>query len=489
MNWLERHLAIFPVPELIMVVGAGQGRDLPTLMAGADTRLVLVEPQSRWADALRRDTRAGSRVEVFEGALDHGSGAATLKVFNFPELSSLNPDEHLLSLLPGARQTAELEVVTRSLADLVNQFDVPCDSSNWLIVDTAGIEAAVLSALTDEDVRRRFGHIVLRTSQNVRVEENTGVEPLLEAFIERGFRVVGTEDRSDGDWPRLHLQHVGQSAKRRELESVVGALRKQSEELAVSKSELQEQLEHQRLEFNDRMSRLDEELRCANRDAEERLATLTADLEQSKGALEEGKRLQQEKLDEFTATLGEKARVLSEVKVSHDEQRNRLQSDLDEARSNIEAQRQEISAISADLRQKCEQLKEFESSAEHARARIETLERSIEENAVAQSEATDREREHRERLEANLERAHSDLAVALRVQSLRDTDLKELQERYGQLLEQRDQQHDLLVQLTRRLGSASEFLKQLNAPDGQYQQGDSAVAEGLSRALSGELEA
>lgn len=462
MDWLERHLSIFPEPRLILVIGAGQGRDLPALVRHSGARLVLVEPQPNWAVFLRRQTVVSPQAEVLECALDEQTGSATLKVFNFPELSSLRPDESLASLLPGAHKTSELVVETLTLGDLAQQLEVAAGENNWLIIDAPDVENAVLDALADEELGRRFDHLVMRTSRRVRVGEQSGLDALLDAFIALGFRPIGVEDLSDGDWPRVHLQRLGRSAKERELESQLETLKQQSEDLVSAKNQLQEQLEQKRVEYENRVSELDEQLQTATQEAEQRLAALTTDLEQSKRALEEGKRLQESKLSELQAALETKTRSLEDDK--------RLQeSKLSELRAALEAKTQALEATEQTLKSK---VGEFEASLEAKNKEM--------------SQAADAHRDQREALEASLAQVRSDLSVALRVQALRDADLKELQNRYAKLEDVKNQQHELLTKLGQRLGAASEFLKQL----GPANQSDSASGstDELARAIGGELD-
>ena len=89
-------------------------------------------------------------------------------------------------------------------------------------------------------------------------------------------------------------------------------------------------------------------------------------------------------------------------------------------------------------------------------------------------------------LEAHAEEQDKDLAVALRLQALREADLQELQERYAVTLDAKERQEDLLRKLRQRLKHASEFLKQINMQGSDMVRRDVAVS--LVRALTGEVE-
>ncbi|MEM7708751.1 MAG: FkbM family methyltransferase [Pseudomonadota bacterium] len=436
MDWLEQHLAIFPAPEMILVVGAGQGRDLPVLASLSHTRLIMLEPQRQWAEFLRRQTQNLPQAEVLEYALDERSGTATFTVFNFPELSSLRPDPDVSSIFPGARQTTKLSVETRSLSDLARHLQLPASPNNWLIVDAPGIESAVLTSLEDHETRRLFGHLVLRTSHRSLDGEDDESEWLGEALLTRGYRALGGEDRSDGDWPRLHLQHFGRSPLHKELEVKHDSLVRHTQNLTAEKSGLQQRLEQQRAKLDGTISKQKDQLRSLNRSAEQRLAAITKELEQSKKALEKQKK--------------------QATKVAE------LRGQLAEANKTLESRQ-------AELDQRGEEARELEKKQEAQVAeRIESV----------RQETND----HIERLERAIEQAKSDLSVSLRMQTLREHDLKELQKRYADVLETRNAQHELLLKIRKRLSLAAEYLLQLKNENDEERK--SELTSGLVEALA-----
>jgi FkbM family methyltransferase len=358
MDWLERHLAIFPTPKRVIVVGAGHGRDLPALMRSTPEHLVLLEPHPQWADFLRRQTAAAPRTEVLEYALDDQSGRGTLTVFNFPELNSLRPDPALASLLPGAQQTARLSVEIRSLKDLLQQWDESVSGNNWLIIDAPGLEQTVLRSLADPDVRSHFGHIVLRTGQHLYDGVAKDAESLEGLMLARGFRILGEADLSDGDWPRVHLQQFNDSGQHKKLEARFETLKLRSKALAKEKHQLQDQLKETRRELEDRLAEL------------------------------------------------------QSLRQQRNERTDKLQEVIDQTKS--------------------------------------------------------------------------DLSVSLRLQTLRENDLKELQTRYAEVLETRDAQHRLLLKIRKRLSLAAEYLSQLKNEHDEQRKNEltSGLVESLAHGFS-----
>ena len=288
----------------------------------------------------------------------------------------------------------ELPVSSRSLAVLAKQLELDPGPNYWWIVDAPGIEASVLAGLEDPDLRRFFGHVVLRSARSGPRDNSTDIEHLAKAFRRREYAMLGDVDFSDGDWPRLHLQYVSHTARQKELGAELRTIQERARELLADKDALKERLREQNLDFQDRTSKLEVALRELTQDSESRVDSLQ----------------------------GELARVTKALK----------------------GQAFELSAA---------------------------------------AEAFER---HRQKLETELERTRDDLAVALRLQALRDADLKELQNRYAEIKQVRDRQLELLVQLGQRLKSASEYLKALES--GEDPAGGSVPTASLARVLSGELE-
>lgn len=473
MDWLEHHLSIFPAPDLVLVVGAGQGRDLPALTRRTGARLVLLEPQPRLADTLSRHTEHLPGAQVLEYALDDQSGTGVMAVYNFPELSSLRPDPALESLMPGARQTAQLPVETRTLSDLVQELDLPMGADNWLIVDAPGMESAILASLEDRDLRRRFGHVILRTNQRVLEGAETDAGPLLRAFLSRGYRLLGEEDRSDGDWPRLHVQYFNRSPQRLELEAKVAALKQRSKDLAVEKNELQERLERQSVELEDRMSKLDEELRSVNRDAEQRLTALAADLEQSKQALQQQK--------DHEAKAAELSEQLTQATTTLDER----QAELDQRAAEAQERDASMQAQETRVTELTEQLTQATTTLEERQAELDRRVAEAQERDEAQQAQEARIAELTEQLtqatttlqerQAEFERRDAQARELEQAQTVLESTIQDLE---GKLAASTDD----LEKLQKLEEKRSLELVRLQSYEGQTSSREAALSQEIARA-------
>jgi FkbM family methyltransferase len=364
LSWLERHLAIFPEPERVVVIGAGRGRDLPALTARAHGRIVLVEPQPRWADELRRRTRRSPGIEVIPCALDETSGEATLKVFNFHELTSLRPSPAVEAAFPGAHQTVQLPVEALSLSDLVRRCGIEPGPDNWLIVDAPGVLSALRAGLTDGELAGCFPHVVIRTHPAIGEESDPG--SVTNAFLELDYQALGSDEDRSGDWSRLHFLRFNNLPLRRDLERCIHALERTVKSLTAENGKLQAQVSEARLDSEARkaeirqreaqirelewshaarVAELENQLASSRRERDQRLEHLHEvvdrkqanlslslrlqeqrenDLRELRGrydALLESRNAQHELLSRVRERLGLAARTLQELKSENDEGR------------------------------------------------------------------------------------------------------------------------------------------------------------------------
>lgn len=131
-----------------------------------------------------------------------------------------------------------------------------------------------------------------------------------------------------------------------------------------------------------------------------------------------------------------------------------------------------------DRLQTCVQTLGDELREAHARqADLDELRRSHEQLQRDQAAAAEREA----KLKSELEEARQTASLTVKLQLLRETDLRELQSRYQAVQLQQQQQHELLTKLAQRLGVATRYFEQLSVDqrhDGFVEQGGST---GLSR--------
>lgn len=160
-------------------------------------------------------------------------------------------------------------------------------------------------------------------------------------------------------------------------------------------------------------------------------------------------------------------------------------ADLEQALTS-EQKRVEDASAAADRRvaELEQQLAARQQDIEDARAAADRRVAGLEQQLAARRQETEDALTEADRRVAEMqdasEKTKADLSVAIRLQALREADMRELQTRYASALEVRDLQHELLLKLRQRLVSASEHLNQIDAQPGSDEH------HGLLRALTGD---
>ena len=451
MHWLQQQLANASPPDVVVHLGAGLCRELDLWRASGARRIVLVEPHPELLPELQRRIRPGDSAEILALAVSADAGREPMHLLNFALLSSLRTPTGLFRILPGLIQTDRAMVETISVDELMGNLDLNGDGEHWLVIDTPGVEAAILDQLQRSGRLHAFSRIFLSAGVEPLYEGSESVAALLERLEHLGYANAGRPDNSDSDWPRYHLV-----LDRLALEC--GKLRqelKQAQELAGQEAERARQLAAELEASKKELTALQES--STTRIGE--LEVFWSEAEQAKNEAEEqGKASLAEAQNAHQSEVQALKRQLAEVQEAHQMELAAKENELAALRESSSSRVEELESALVEQRRKAEQ--------------IEPLTRQL--NAVEKQAQQN---------QAQLEKAQADLSLALRLQMLRENDLKELQTRYGEVLTIKDEQQDLLTQLHHRLSRAAEYLQLVHA-----RADDKGLPEELLEALTGKDE-
>lgn len=406
--------------DVIVHIGAGQCSELRHYLDAKPRRIVLFEPNPEAVRALRRKAAGRAEVDIRPVAVSAQRGEAILNLMNFPDLSSLRQPTGLSALYPGLQVEQQRKVETIPPAELAEELATDKHGNCWLIIDAPGEEMTVVSGLLERDALRKFEHVVLRCGREALYEGAAAGQEILALLEDSGFSVDGPTDTRDPDQPCWLLK-----------------------------------LDAQRLE-NERLRTELETLRASGAQERERLV---AERDDAKRRLEELRTTLETKLKEVREECEELKESISNALKERDE----LRADLDDERGSVQS-------LTNRLEEANRQIDALRASAE------QTKSQDADEHLRLQAIVEEKEQE--------ITRLKDDLSVALRMQTVRENDLKDLQARYGELLEIKRKQDDLLSQLTARLSAAAEHLRHM---DGDYSDAgqDQNSAGALLKALSG----
>jgi hypothetical protein len=384
----------------IIHIGAGGGAELEGYLAGNAERIILVEPEPDRAAALERRCASDPRTLVIAAAMTGEIGEAELKTFNIRALDGLHYPEHAKGIYPGLRILDQMIVPTLSPAGLLERIG-SMPGPVRLILHATGMEADILNAWPAGDALAQIDRVELRCSASSLFEGGSDMAGLRELLQNLGLDVVHS-DMSDPDWPKLVLR---------------------SNPL--------------RLEFEARLSEAETARQAAAGIVEARDIRIH-ELESQLSKL-------RRRRDAWRAKRNTVARAAKKSEAARVAAEGALETTAE-------------TAAARDVR-----IKELEAQlaeAEAARQAAITNAAQAIENARVQAEAAQNNLKARTGEQAT---ARADLAVALRMQAILQSDLRDLQIRYAETLEVRQQQENLLRKLTPRLQEAARHIQDISA--------------------------
>jgi FkbM family methyltransferase len=257
MEWIEEQLTRAPTPAMIVHLGAGHCSELQSYLDSGAQRIVLVEPNPEMHPELASYAEAHANVTVLPVAVSAEAGKRTLRTFNYADLSSLRRPTGLFQLLPGIRQTGQVVVDTVAVHELPEQLGLNNDQNNWLVLDTPGEEAAIITALEQSRQLNQFDRIIICAGAESYYEGASTAPQIFRQIQQLGYQTEGGIDDSDQDWPRCHLRLNPEAIECRRLKRKVESLTAENEALKKRSRELSEELELQAQSLQERSKELE----------------------------------------------------------------------------------------------------------------------------------------------------------------------------------------------------------------------------------------
>ena len=384
---------------LLVGLRAGDGLDSP-VMRPADC-LIVVEPDgTRPGPALRAATAVGG-VMLHEAALGVIGSQAVLHRMNFPMLDSLRPPGPALFMLyPGLQEIARRPVPVITPAAVLGPAASVLRPLH-VVIDCPGSEQDILDALRADGLLGVVDRIEMRCGVEAFHDGAASRDALESQLIAAGFDVsagtAGLQTEDDPDWPVLI------ALPRQDAGTAEG------EETSMPPADCAAQA--QEIAVNNALTAERDAMASA---AAEEAAALSAERARRDGLLEEAERRATGLQDRLAALRAERDAMAA-------------------------AAAAEVAALSAERARRDGLLAEGARQLSSAQAAHDALGREMAEK---------------------LELARSDLALAVRAQTMAQNDLRDLQGRFAALHQLCRRQDSLLRQLTPRLQEAADHLRE-----------------------------
>ena len=321
--------------DTLLVIGAGEGHDIPPDWQEHYRRLVLVEPLPELARSLRRAFGEQPNVEVLETAIvpDVNAGdTVTLYEFNWTQASSRHQPADLLQLFPGLKTERMRRVSALSPQQLIQEIGLSPEEEHKLILEAPADEGPILAALIESHAYKNFSRIQLRYPVAGLYDTPEDPEAMLQALTACGFEIE-SQDRTDPDWPSISLIRNRWKIALEEARETIKALEAQlaeraealnaAEQLAKDRGAELEKLVHARKAQTEALTNLEKQLQ----DTKANLDTRTQERdEHAKRAKEltEAKTKAEKLAEERGAKISERDQQLKRLQAEEAELRTRL---------------------------------------------------------------------------------------------------------------------------------------------------------------------
>ncbi len=486
-------------------IGAGLSLDIQQRLKrpGAPARVVLVEPHPATAKALGARFATLPEVSVLPVAVGGADalGDAALHVLSDPAHSSLHRPLPLLgALLPGLRPAGSTTVEVISAAELFDRLGTLPEPIH-VELDAPGSEAVILAGLQHAGILDRIASVDLRCGSEPLYEGAVPASALATWLTEAGFQRLES-NADDPDWPEMRVaadlpQRATQArnnvlvtevaASETHVAELEAALRDRDTRLAEVEAQLADARKAAAVQ-SQRLAELEKARTSQSQDQDSRTAALAearalakaqTDLANQRSAslakVEAGLAAANEALTEKSKALvaaqeATKAAVAAQAQALQTAEAKAAESAaaaavqaarLAEAERALADQRRLTEALQGDLAAARAATAKAEGEARAAEARLARMQDTL--SALQdQNGALD---DAVQRAAFDSQSARQDLGLSLRLQSRLQTDLRDLQGRFEEVMAVRREQDDLLRQLTPRLREAAQQLQALALVD------------------------
>jgi FkbM family methyltransferase len=426
---LEKHLPEGTRLGTVLHIGAGDGSSIDSYLALAPKRLILVEGDPVTSAALEERAKTLPNASVIARPVSAEGGSLRWHRFNLAFLNGPLVPIGLSAVYPRLRPAETIAVESIAITQLVEAQEITQepDHVNLLVLDVPGQETALLAALP-QPLLSSFALIIVRSCQPGTFADADAMESTIEALSANYFRPI-VRNNDEPTWPQALVRFDAAAHE-------AGALRTRIVELEHAHAEAARRHESERNQSTHTIEQLrTEQLRMM------------------------------ESLRSAEATVSSRAVEIERLSRERDEAA-RLAADRQRAAQDAETSRALVDALQASKQRAEQQMIEAQA---HAAKVLDELEATRSQHQATEGELTklraelESTRQSNSRAEAELADTRQAMNLSVRLQTLRENDLKDLQRRYKQLRDQQRKQHELLDALAQRLTTANDYFQRLAA--------------------------
>ncbi|CUS47119.1 MAG: hypothetical protein HLUCCO02_07835 [Idiomarinaceae bacterium HL-53] len=377
--------------------------------------------------------------------------------YNLSEFNGVKKATGLKDIFPNVKLKEETSKPSKTLAELVEQLKNGGLGKNgnvqYLLLDLPGAGSEILAKAAIEDLSV-FTQIEYVNTDSSYFEGGSAQFQAIEAKFKGSYfkKSEALLETNDVDFPVVAFQRDIRAEKDSRIERLEAEVKRLKQALTESQQLAQatkEQLDELTQQFEAVKAEKQKHLECAHH--------LKKELDELNPALEAGKQKAAEQAQKLAESEAQIAKIQQQLNERSEQLKtNKLKlADTQEKLKSAETERQKLTDWVNSLKN---QLDDQRSKYEEAKDNLSKLQ--------AQSE---QQQAQLQKYEKEIESAREDARNALRLVTIRDGDLKDLQEKYAKSLDIQERQFKLLDTMQDRLEQASNYLLELD--------GDSVTAE------------
>lgn len=168
--------------------------------------LIIIEPDEGIFLSLARVLRDKKKHNLINKALVTDSDAARLYRYNFQTLNSTRVETNLRTLFPGLVLEEARAVPLFSIDELVGLLGKKESQRDVLVIDCLGAAYSILLALDAANMLSRFYQVIIRAPRSDLYGESAPLDDSVNYLIDRQYDMPVYLDRSDPEFPVIHMK-------------------------------------------------------------------------------------------------------------------------------------------------------------------------------------------------------------------------------------------------------------------------------------------
>ncbi len=466
----------------IVHVGAGLCHELPSYEELRPQKIVLIEADNQQVSKLQNSTQSKINIDVLAYAVADNK-QQTLKILSNQRDSSLLIPDKILDFYPSLTIVDEQPVTTETLSNLLHSYALDKNHHHVLIIEVQGVEFQIIKT-TSESLLQQFSGIIIRSSTEQLYKQDQH-EKIIDLLGPIGFDHEHQENEKFSPiFQKLYFRRNHEKIELLQSQQQIKKLSIEAQEQTKLLAEYQNNIKKLKLECNiqtkavlerqrqiEELNQVKDEQIKLSEEYQHKIQKLTGEAQKDIEELTKDRNAQIKTATEKQTQIEQLNKAKQEQTKLTAKAHKKIEELTKERDVQIKTAKEKQSQIDQLNKTKQDQVKKIAVQTEE----MEDLKKQISglENDLKNFRNKENERQQ------ELDEAKQTTALSLKLQMLKENDLKDLQQRYQAALVTQENQHELLNKLSERLSLAAGYFHQISQE--QPEQNQSQLSDDKKR--------